>query len=103
MHRSLEGRRIVDIGYFFEQVQKSRHNKFDCSFLNMEFVAEYRRGYYSKFKFKCRMCGIISFIKSENTQYLPINQSMVNGSIAIGKFIKLISHVHTHLLHQRII
>lgn len=54
----------------------------------MEFLKEYRRGYSSKFKFKCKMCGTTSFITSENDKcnYLPINPAFVNGSLAVGKF-----------------
>jgi len=37
--------------------------------------------------FQCKMCGTMSFISTENyneTQYLPINRAMINGSLAIG-------------------
>lgn len=91
IYRSLEGRRIVDIRHLFEQIQNSRHEKFDCSFLDMVFLKEYRRGYSSTFKFECKMCGTTSLITSENesminaTNYMPINTALVNGSLAVGK------------------
>jgi len=69
------------------QIQNSKHERFDCSFLNMEFKYEIRKGYSSEFKFQCKMCGTMSFISTENyneTQYLPINRAMINGSLAIG-------------------
>jgi len=65
----------------------SRHEKFGCSFLDMEFKMEIRKGYSSKFKFECKMCGTVTFISTENeneNKYLPINQAIINGSLAIG-------------------
>lgn len=86
-YRSLEGRRIVNISHLFSQIQNSRHGKLECSFLDMEFLTEHRRGCSSTFKFRCKMCGIKSIITSENDQdsnFLSINKALVNGSIAIG-------------------
>ncbi|CAI6362985.1 unnamed protein product [Macrosiphum euphorbiae] len=84
----LEGRRIVDINHLFEQIKKIRHEPFNCSFVDMLFISETRKGYMSVFTFKCKMCNIISKITSEmlnNTApYLPINKAIVNGSLAIG-------------------
>jgi len=86
--RSLEGRRIVDIKYIFDQIQNSRHEHFDCSFLDMVFQSECRKGYMSVLNFRCKMCNISSSFTSENIQhtnnYLPINKAIVNGSLAIG-------------------
>lgn len=90
----LEGRRIVDINYLFTQIQQSRHDKFDCSFVDMVFKSELRKGYISIFTFECKMCGTISKIASENTndtKYLGINQAVINATLAIGtQFIFLI-------------
>ncbi|KAL4123337.1 hypothetical protein QTP88_015534 [Uroleucon formosanum] len=85
----LSGRRIVDINYFFKQIQESLHTRsFGCSFLNMDFVSEIHVGFLSKFKFKCRMCGIKTLILSEKTgeptEHLPINEAAVNGTLSIG-------------------
>lgn len=83
----LEGRRIVDINYLFTQIHQSRHDKFDCSFIDMEFKSELRKRYISMFTFECTMCGTISKISSENpndTKYLGINQAVINGTLAIG-------------------
>lgn len=85
--RSLQGRRIVDINHFFTQIMNNRHDRFGCSFLDMEFKMEIRKGYSSKFKFECKMCSIVTFISTENEneiKYLPINQAIINGSVAIG-------------------
>lgn len=96
----LEGRRIVDINYLFSQIQKSRHDKFDCSFVDMEFKSEHRKGYISIFTFECKMCGIISTISSENSNgsnYLGINQAVVNGTLAIGTSFILINIGKIHI------
>lgn len=81
------GRRIVDIFYVFEQIRDSEHSGgFGCSFINMLFISEKRQGFCSQFKFKCNMCGVIKFIQSEksNSKFLPINEGIVSGTIAIG-------------------
>lgn len=33
----LEGRRIVNIKYFFKTIQSIKHDGFDCSFRDLEF------------------------------------------------------------------
>ncbi|XP_022177421.1 uncharacterized protein LOC111038573 [Myzus persicae] len=54
----------------------------------MDFVSEIHVGFLSKFKFKCRMCGIKTLILSEKTgeptEHLPINEAAVNGTLSIG-------------------
>lgn len=52
----------------------------------MTFISEKRQGYYSQFKLKCEMCGIIKCIQSEkeNSTLLPINEAFVSGTLAIG-------------------
>lgn len=95
-YRSLEGRRIVNISHLFSQIQNSRHANLQCSFLDMQFLTEQRKGYSSTFKFRCKMCGITSIITSENehdSNYLPINKALVNGSIAIGTDDSMILYV----------
>jgi len=42
----------------FKQIQNSRPDRFDCSFLDMEFISEIRRGYSSIFKYICKICII---------------------------------------------
>lgn len=87
IYRLLEGWRIVEISFLFEQIQSIRHYKFDCFFLAMVFKSECRRGYVSIFTFKCKMCNCKSTLYSERnnqTNSLKINQAIVNGSLAIG-------------------
>lgn len=78
----------MDIGYIFQQIQNSRHEGgFDCTFLDMEFISELISGYSSTFSFRCKMCRIETKIKSENvknTNHIPINQALVNATLAIG-------------------
>lgn len=53
----------------------------------MVFQSEYRLGFTSTYTFKCKVCGIISSISSENLnscQYMPLNKAIVSGSLAIG-------------------
>ncbi|XP_050065628.1 uncharacterized protein LOC126554615 [Aphis gossypii] len=86
--KSLEGRRIVDIQHLFTQIQQSKHDKFDCSFIDMEFQNEIRKGFNSVFKFKCKICGIQSSFYSENineSKYLGINLAVINGTLALKK------------------
>lgn len=55
----INGCRIVDIGYVFSQILDCTHEgMFECNFMNMEYVSEFRRGYYSQFLFKCKVCNI---------------------------------------------
>lgn len=86
----LTGRRIVDISHIFKQIQNSSHDdRFGCSFANMEFISESRNGFFSKFKFICEMCKSITIISSDPKDEfrLPINESIPNGTVAIGKIV----------------
>lgn len=82
----LVGRRIVDIGYIFKQIQSTSHDiGLGCTFINIKFVSESRNGYFSKFKFKCQMCNKNTVISSDPSESFPINEAITNGTIAIGK------------------
>jgi len=75
------------------QIMNSRHERFGCSFVDMEFQMEVRKGYSSTFNFECKMCGTTSCISTENEKenlYLPINQAITNGSLAIGMYFLVI-------------
>ncbi|CAH1724626.1 uncharacterized protein LOC126550332 isoform X2 [Aphis gossypii] len=84
----LNGRRIVDIGHIFNEIQNIRHSGgLGCSFSDMIFKREEINGYFSIFFFHCKMCGIEKQISSENTkniECIPINKAVVNSTIAIG-------------------
>jgi demethoxyubiquinone hydroxylase (CLK1/Coq7/Cat5 family) len=53
----LQGNRIVNVVYLFEQLKKiCAHNKmFDCKFENLVLEKEVRNGLISKFFLKCAM------------------------------------------------
>ncbi|XP_050063239.1 uncharacterized protein LOC126552568 [Aphis gossypii] len=76
--------------YIFLQFQNScckMHTPgLGCSFIDVEFVKEIRKGFESTWIFKCKMCNCIMIIDSERVtpDYLPINKSAVNGTIAVG-------------------
>lgn len=85
----IPGKRIVDVSYLFEQIQNNKHDGgFGCTFNDMYFISEDRRGCYSEFWFKCRMCNIktkICSVKEYPKTNWSINKSLVNSTIAIGK------------------
>lgn len=86
----LGGRRIVDIAYIFLQIQNScskMHTPgFGCTFIDVEFVKEIRKGFESTWIFKCKMCNLLTTILSEakKLEYIPINKAITNGTCAIG-------------------
>lgn len=85
---SLCGRRIVDIQFLFKEIQKvSQHGPFDCNFSNMEFESEIRNGLRSGFKFKCKMCGCVEIVWSEDRDSkdkMDVNTGAVAGIMTIG-------------------
>lgn len=79
------------------QIMNSRHERFGCSFIDMDFKMEVRKGYSSTFHFECKMCGTTSCISTENKNenpYLPINQAIINGSIAIGMYFLIVLYIN---------
>lgn len=83
----LQGRRFVDIGHIFKSIQCIRHEGFDCTFSNLYFVKENRKGYFSQFIFKCKMCCKIEVISSEpeNTSTIKINTAIVSSVVNTGQ------------------
>eukprot|EP00102_Acyrthosiphon_pisum_P021136 XP_016658346.1 PREDICTED: uncharacterized protein LOC107883229 [Acyrthosiphon pisum] len=83
-----KGRRVVDVYHIFNQIQNIVHiNNIGCSFLDMTLINEKQFGFRTVFNFICKMCKVISYIESEKQKpdtYMPINQSAVSGTIAIG-------------------
>ncbi|KAL4101121.1 hypothetical protein QTP88_021141 [Uroleucon formosanum] len=82
----LTGRRIIDIMYFINQIQKVHSGGFDCSFIDMEYKKETFIGFRSILTFKCKVCNIESKLYTENpkTVKVPINNATVHGCQAIG-------------------
>lgn len=87
-HNEMIGKRIIDVSYILKQIKDSKHNGgFWCNFNDMDFVSEDRRGCYSEFLFKCRMCYItkkIWSVKKSPKTNRSINKALVNSIIAIG-------------------
>ncbi|CAK1578234.1 unnamed protein product [Parnassius mnemosyne] len=79
---SLEGNRLVDIGYIFSQLATMSHHPFDCNFTSMDFIKEKRVGFMSSFHFVCKMCKIEKIILSQD----PIQKDYINASIVEGVF-----------------
>lgn len=80
----------MDISHLFEQIKTTDHDSaFGCTFIDMQFQSECRRGYKLVFiLFKCKMCGKSSSITKEKdvpeNNYLPINKAVVSGSLSVG-------------------
>jgi hypothetical protein len=71
--------------YVFDQIRKEKHGLgLGCSFLDMDFQGETRNGFLCKWKFKCKMCNVISYINSEDV-LVNANMSGVNAMLAIGE------------------
>lgn len=81
------GRRLVDIGYFFEQIMNiGEHKPFHCNITNMEVTGEVKRGLDSKFTLTCKMCGIKRELctDSKTGENLKINDAAILGAISTG-------------------
>ncbi|XP_029342286.1 uncharacterized protein LOC103310448 [Acyrthosiphon pisum] len=78
------------MAYIFLQIQNScskMHTPgFGCTFINVEFMKEIRKGFESTWIFKCKMCNLLTTILSETKklEYIPINKAITNGTCAIG-------------------
>lgn len=51
------GRRFVNIKHIFDSIQSIKHEGFDCTFSDLKFVNEIRKGFFSTFVFTCKVCG----------------------------------------------
>ncbi|GBO41369.1 hypothetical protein AVEN_132412-1 [Araneus ventricosus] len=84
---TLIGRRIIDIGYFFNRLREiDNHGPFNCSLSNMTIVSEVRKGLRIGIELKCNMCFITEIVWSENpdSDKMPINTAAVSGIMTIG-------------------
>lgn len=83
----VQGRRLVDIGYFFKQIAEiSKHPPFDCTFSDMYPINEYRMGLKSKIVFKCKMCNIKKTIclLDEIEGEIDINSDLALATVSTG-------------------
>ncbi|CAG9103047.1 unnamed protein product [Plutella xylostella] len=62
----IQGRRVVEIEYFFKQLQDigSHSSMFDCNLSNIKIVNEEKAGLNSTFNMICQMCGAKFQVKS---------------------------------------
>ncbi|CAH2107974.1 unnamed protein product [Euphydryas editha] len=88
---AINGKRIVDFGYFFTQLLDiSNHNSaLGCNLSSLKMTKEIKKGFLlSKFCFKCRMCNEKFELKncrdSDNSTELNKNEFAVSGFISIG-------------------
>lgn len=58
----LTGRRIVDIKYLFSAISNTKHEHTDCTFSDLIFLKEQRKGFMSKYVFECKMCKKIETV-----------------------------------------
>lgn len=84
----LDGRRIINIAYFFEKISKINHQPFDCTFKNLVFVGEKRNGLYSEYIFNCTMCRKQEIIESEDPSIISlmdVNTAAVTALVNSGQ------------------
>ncbi|KAL5245931.1 hypothetical protein ACI65C_013339 [Semiaphis heraclei] len=74
--KDLEGRRFVNIKHIFESIKSIKHLGFDCTFSDLEFTNEIRKGFLSIFLFTCKVCSKKEKIYSENPSDNIININM---------------------------
>lgn len=85
---SMDGRRLVNIKYVFESIQSIKHQGFDCSFRDLEFTKEKRKGFFSTFYFFCKICGSKEIINSENPSddiNMNVNMAVVSAVVNTGQ------------------
>ncbi|GBL74580.1 hypothetical protein AVEN_235491-1 [Araneus ventricosus] len=84
---TLIGRRIIDLGYFFNRLREiGNHGPFNCSLSNMTIVSDVRKGLRIGIELKCNMCFITEIVWSENpdSNKMPINTAAVSGIMTTG-------------------
>ncbi|KAK5639603.1 hypothetical protein RI129_012095 [Pyrocoelia pectoralis] len=83
---TITGRRIINMEYFLHALKSLKHEGFQCSFYDLNFVSEQRYGYISKLTFKCKVCNYVDSIctdKLEETE-MNLNMATVSATISIG-------------------
>ncbi|XP_045763690.1 uncharacterized protein LOC123866281 [Maniola jurtina] len=81
----LSGRRIVDIKYLFSSISNIKHQHTDCTFADLKFVKELRKGFTSQYVFRCKMCQKVETVHSEDpTSKLNTNTAIVEGILCSG-------------------
>lgn len=72
--------------HLIKQIQKRHSGPYDCSFIDMEYISEVNYGFLSIFTFKCKICKVITKLRSEYVHHSErhINKAAVNACQAIG-------------------
>lgn len=81
------GRRIINFGYFFEQIKSvNNHNSvLGCTIDNMMCIKETRFSLKSKIYLKCNMCNLECNISTEDVGCgMDVNTASVAGAMAVG-------------------
>lgn len=81
------GRRFVNIKHIFDSIQSIKHEGFDCTFSDLKFVNEIRKGFFSTFVFTCKVCGKKENIYSEDPSdsIIDINMAVVSAIVNTGQ------------------
>ncbi|KAL5246074.1 hypothetical protein ACI65C_013482 [Semiaphis heraclei] len=84
---TIDGRRVIDIGYVFGKIANIRHKPFDCTFSDLVLTGERKIGWYSEFHFTCGVCKIKETVESEDPHKssMQVNLAAVTGSINAGQ------------------
>lgn len=83
----LEGRRLVAIDYFLEQLQSSSNIHISgCSFVDMIVIKENKLGLKSIITFKCKMCNATLDVSTDYDEdtVMKVNEAAAFGTISSG-------------------
>ncbi|XP_055943761.1 uncharacterized protein LOC129974965 isoform X3 [Argiope bruennichi] len=84
---TLTGRRIIDVGYFFNRLREiNNHGPSNCSLSNMTVVSETKEGLRTGIELRCSVCFFTEIVWSENTDSskVPVNAAAVSGITTMG-------------------
>lgn len=82
---SITGRRIINIGHFWKQVQAIKHAPFfNCGIEHCEILKEKLSGFKSIIIIKCSMCGTETALDTDSSESeLDVNSAAVLGRYTI--------------------
>ena len=99
VNKELNGRRIVDIMFLFQQFKEiSEHSKV-CRFSALCCIKEVNKGLNAIFTFNCQACRKDFRIRSEATKSMGVNETAIMGIISIGLGF---SHLEEYCAHMSI-
>lgn len=84
---TIDGRRVIDVGYVFKKIANISHQPFNCTFSDLVLTRERKVGWYSEFYYTCKVCGIEEIIESEepNKSTMKVNLAAVTGAVNSGQ------------------